>query len=404
MRKKYGIFIVIIIILTAGLTVTLLNKFYSFDFLYNSLIRRDFAVNPRIEVTPDKEYTIRIWYYPFYRTINDGDEKEFFELLEKEVKKVYPDINLLVGEVSFKSGHENLIKSIKEGNPPDIYFNLSDYNLREERLQIAVSPYISNIEKEGFYSVNWNNISHREKLWGWPVLINRQYWIANSGIHLKNTNFTEKIKSLDKNTLILNYTDQTLLKQLLTLTGLDTFKIEKGDMDIDSYRALEEVFHFLYNLKNRDILYNKEKVMPDIFLKEFLEGEKVVVGPVNPYLANFIKKKSAANLKIVNLNNLVQTYKLNIFRQRKYKGDDHTRAVMEVSRIFAEKLSDTLAADMGMLAAYDPDTREPTGQLCKELLEIGPDVNKYWNKKVVPVWIDFWEKGLTPGEVMRNFR
>ena len=405
MSKKYGIFLVIIIIFLAGFLVTLLNYFYSFDYLYNYLIRRDFAVNPRAEVLIDKEYTVRIWYYPFYRGLNSKQEKAFFELLQEEVAEVYPNIKIIVGKINFNTGHDKLKQAIKDGNPADIYFNLTDYDLIEEDLQIPVSPYLSNIEKEAFYTIDWNKISHRDKLWGWPVLVDGQSWLISNqmNINIYGKKFLEQVSNLKKNTLYLNYQDTLLLKQLLSLLGLDTFKIEKdGKLDIDSYRALEDLFYFLEYLREEEILAKKISQMPDIFLKAFIEGDAQLIGPVNSYLKEFVSGKMAGNIKELQVDKLKKNYYLNIFRQRKYQGDDHSRAVMEVARIFSQNLAKDLAEELALKSAYMPEYDSQVMIEAQSLIEIGPEIRDYWQGFLIPLWIEFWEEELSAREVMRR--
>ncbi|MEJ6952260.1 hypothetical protein [Natronospora cellulosivora (SeqCode)] len=403
MRKKYGIFILLLILLISSSLVTLLNYFYSFDYLYNSLIRRDFAVNPRTEIMPEKEYTVRIWYYPFYRNINDRDEKEFFELLQQEVTAIFPNISIVVGELSFATGHDELKNAIKEGNPPDIYFNLTNFDLIGENLQLPVSPYITSTEQESYYSVNWNKISHRDKLWGWPVLVDRQSWAMSVGLGMNFTddNFLQQISNLDNNKLSLNYGDEILLKQLLSLVGLDTFKLEKDNrLDIDSYRALEDVFYFLDYLRGQGILSKDTKEMSNKFLKKFLEGDAKIIGPINPYLNYFLVENMSDNVKEVYLNRLKKNYYINIFRQRKYLGDDHSRAVMEVARIFSQNMSKALAEELAMQAAYMPDMSTGFMTQVHTVLEIGPEHRDYWEEEIISLWFEFWKEGISAKEVM----
>lgn len=406
MNKKYGIFIIILIIILAGTAVTFLNRFYSFDYLYNSLIRREFSINPKAEIVAENEYKIRIWYYPFYRTINNKEEKDFFKMVQKGVIEDYSNIKLVVGKLSFKNGHNQLMKAIEDGNPPDIYFNLTDYNFIDEQLQIPVNQYINSREQEGFYTVDWNRVNYRDQLWGWPLLVQNHYWLAGKNVNI-NTNqgsFVNRINNLEKSSLVLNYPDLILLKQLLTVMGLNAFKVEKNELDIDTYRALEDVFVWLNFLRQEEILYEKETTMPDIFLKELMEKKSVVIGPVNPFLARFIEKKMKDQIKQVMLNNMVKTYSLNVFRQKRYKGDDHTRAAMEVARIIANKYSSELATELELDPAFMEVEEKITEPQFREVLEIGPEQKKYWEKVVVPAWFEFWEKGLTPAEVMRRFR
>ncbi|NLM97168.1 MAG: hypothetical protein GX175_06120 [Halanaerobiaceae bacterium] len=410
MFRKYGLFIAVFIILLAGFIVTLLNKYYTLDYLYNSLIKRDFAVNPRVDVNPDRVYEVRIWYFPFGRTIDGLDEKEFFRELKRVLQLSYPNIRLFTGKVDFATGHKKLMEAIEEGVPPDIFFNLSDDFLINEKLQLPVSPYILDLEKESYYTVNWNRISHRDRLWGWPVYVQEQSWIASKAANTGKYSllaFGQKLAHLKENSLLLNYYDDTLLKQLLTLTGIDTFKVENGHLDIDTYRALEEVFEGLYSLREKKILYKGPDEAPDIFLKELMEGKEVVIGPVNPYLKKFIDNKLKGKIEYLKLDNLVQTYYLNIFRQKKYKGDDHTRAVMEVARILSQQTAPAFAEKMGLKRAYSvQEEREGKGQVegevspVREILVIHPDYKEYWEGVLFPAWLEFWESELTPEEVM----
>ncbi|MFW5982251.1 MAG: hypothetical protein ACOCQO_03475 [Halanaerobiaceae bacterium] len=405
MRKKYGFFILIFIILLAGSLVTLLNYFYSFDYLYNSLIKRDFAINPRVEIVSEKEYLVKIWHYPFYRNINERDEKEFFKLLQEEVSDIYPNIKLVVGELSYSSGHDEMKNAIKEGNPPDIYFNLTNYDFIDEELQIAVSPYINDQEKKYFYSINWNKISHRDKLWGWPVLVDRQKWLTTkaSNINFTETNFLEQISNLDNNYLHLNYNDEILLKQLIPLVGLDTFKLEKdGKLDIDSYRALEDIFYFIEYLREQGIIAKDIENMPDKFIKSFMEGNAQIIGPINPYLNYYFVKNRGSSVKAIYLDRLKKNYYLNVFRQKKYQGDDHSKAVMEVARIFTQNLSRILAEELGMQAAYMSDISTGVFPQVQTVIEIGPEVRDYWEEELMPLWLQFWQEELSAEDVMKK--
>lgn len=46
MRNKYGLLIIILIFLLAGLGLNILNKFYTVGYIYDLLFKREFAVNP----------------------------------------------------------------------------------------------------------------------------------------------------------------------------------------------------------------------------------------------------------------------------------------------------------------------------------------------------------------------
>ncbi|MFW6287305.1 MAG: hypothetical protein ACOC2J_00980, partial [bacterium] len=109
------------------------------------------------------------------------------------------------------------------------------------------------------------------------------------------------------------------------------------------------------------------------------------------------------NYKLIQLDNIVKTYSLNIFRQRRYQGDDHSRAVMETARIISEKMSSILAEELNMSTAYLAGL-ESEKVNAREMIKIGPSYKDYWNEKIIPAWHQFWEEELSPEEVMARFQ
>ncbi|MFY9393686.1 MAG: hypothetical protein WAP36_03195, partial [Halanaerobiales bacterium] len=117
-------------------------------------------------------------------------------------------------------------------------------------------------------------------------------------------------------------------------------------------------------------------------------------------------------VEFIYLDNLVKTYVLNVFRQRDYRGDDHSRAVMEVARIISQKTAGSLAGDLGLTKAYlngeglkagaEMRAGEELIPGVKELLLIQPGERAYWEEVVWPAWLDFWEQDLSPEEVLKR--
>src|SRR5690554_569787 len=227
MKKKYGILVIVLIFFLAGFVVKLINRFYSFDYLYNTLIKREFAANPRVEVDIAKDYQIRIWYYPFYRTIKEKDEKEFFREVLQGIRKNYPGIGFKVRELSFANGYQELLAAVQGGEAPDIYFNFSNDTNINSRWQIPVDPYISEEERMGFYTVNWREIDAGKRLWGWPFLIQEQGWIKNGRTEKESClNKIAELENIEQESLIFNYYDLTLLRQLFTLHGVECLALD----------------------------------------------------------------------------------------------------------------------------------------------------------------------------------
>ncbi len=411
MKRKYGILIIIMLFLLSGLVVSLINRYYTFDYLFNFLIKREFAINPKIKVNPEKKYQVRIWHTPFYRTINNKDEKEFFREVFKNLQKAYPNIVIIVRETSFLNGYKELLKAIEDGNPPDIYLNFTNDSLINSQWQISVDPYISELEKEGFYTVEWEKINANNHLWGWPFLVQEQGWVSNESLPIDgNRNFLEYLTTFDKEFLLLNYPDLTLLRQLITLNGLERIVLKGNKMNMDTKNSLKEVFNLAHSLRRKQVFANPSTEMESSFLKSLFEEKPIMIGPVNPYLEYFLMNKNSEFYKVP-IENLIQVFTLSVFRQRKYKGDDHSRAVMEVARIISKEQTVQLAEELGLKPAYQANetgqqignNSQATLPVTNKLLEVYPGEREYWEENIVKSWLDFWEKGLTPEEVMSRF-
>ncbi|HLV09861.1 MAG TPA: hypothetical protein VKY40_06610 [Halanaerobiales bacterium] len=393
MKKKYGILVIVLIFFLAGFVVKLINRFYSFDYLYNTLIKREFAANPRVEVDIAKDYQIRIWYYPFYRTIKEKDEKEFFREVLQGIRKNYPGIGFKVRELSFANGYQELLAAVQGGKAPDIYFNFSNDTNIDSRWQIPVDPYISEEERMGFHTVDWREIDAGKRLWGWPFLVQEQGWIKNG--RTEKVSYLNKIadlESIEKKGLIFNYYDLTLLKQLLALYGVERLIVDNGRADEETINILEKVFELCHQMRGRGIFAVSPDEMPGYFLKYPFENGAAMLGPVNPYMEYFLMNRNDDFHKI-RVGNLIQVFTINIFRQKRYKGDDHSRAVMEVARAISQEYAEKMAGEIGIKPAYSK-----TDSNYRKILEIYPEEREYWDRVITPTWLSFWEKDLSPEE------
>lgn len=403
MRNRYGIFIILLLFIVLGVGGSIITRFYSLDYLYNKFVKKEFVPNPRVSLNPEKEYLISLWYHPFLRTIKEGDaEKEFFRKVVKDINSEYPNITLKIRKLNFYDGHNQLVESLARGNPPDIYLNFTNDSLLHNYYQIPLEIYLNNDERSGFFTVDLE----KGHLWGLPFLVQEQGWIANKKINGEQ-GFIDTINSLDKETLLLNYHDLTLLRQLLTLTGIEKLKIDDNGLSQESQQALKEVFNWLHYLKENQIFASSTTNMDEKILRMFFTSSPIVIGPINPWLDRYLYKHREKVYHKINMGNLIKVYTINVFRQRKYKGDDHTRAAVEVAKYIAKDHARELAPLLGLEPSYiEPVEKgqEVNTPDYKKLLEVTPEYRDYWDKVVIPVWFDFWEKGLTPEEVMYRLR
>jgi len=399
MGKKTIFLLTFIIFIFVGFGLTIVNQYYPLDYLYSTYILREFDINPRVEIKPERKYEISIWYYPFFRTLEEyqGKEKFFLKNALNEIKKEYPNFRFELTEVNFLEARDKLNKAIQEGYPPDIFLNLSGESLKNLKLQVPVEDYLNQEEKEKFYTFN-ENIS---KLWNWPFLVHEQKWLVNEDIsNTKGDNFFALIEELPDKSLALNYKDETLLRQLLTLKKVENLKVEDGDLVEDTYEKLKEIFNYFHQLRKQNKFAASPFNMDEIFLKLFYEQKPVVSGPINPWLENLLDNEQRFDLYEIQLNNLVKVYDISIFRQEAYPGDDHVKAVMETGKFLAKDYSQIPAKILDLKKPYN--NKSNGKQQITTIMEISSDGKEYWAEKIIPLWEKFWEQGLTPEETIKR--
>jgi hypothetical protein len=404
MSINYKFIVFIILLLILGLLIGLLNTFYSYKYLYNLITGKDFPINPKVKVNPDKEYLIDIWYYPFYRTIPEkqGKEMEFIQKVLDRIIEYYPYVRFQTREIDFLNGKENLENALNCGTPPDIFFNFSNDSLLSKKWQVPVEAYISNYEKKGFYTVDWSNINGKNHLWGWPFLTVQEKWLSNYKYTNRINNSRDIfnfLKGNSKGNILINYYDSSLLRSLLYLEGIYDFHIRDEKVESEIAEALRGIFIDLDKLRKDGIISEKH----DSMIKSFLFNN-AIIGPVNPWLERRILDLSKKEIKWFNPGNLIKVYSLNIFRQKNYKGDDHVKVVMEVARLMTEIFALDIANNLGISPAYKIEEDINIEIKYKKLPELEPEERDYFEDNIFSLWIDFWEKDLKVDNIINKMK
>jgi len=274
--------------------------------------------------------------------------------------------------------------------------NIGIDDIFNTELQIPVDNYIDKDLRKGFYSVDWWKIDRNTHLWGLPLLIYKQVWFSNKGI-IKILN-EKLINNLPSKTLALNYYSDLLPRQLLTLFNVKRLYIDdKGYLSANSLYQLEDFFNWLDILRNKGVFVND---MTANFMKVYFSISDKIIGPVNPWLHYFLIKKSEGSP--VYLLDTYQYIMLNIFKQKQYKGDDHTKAVMKVALLISRKYGQKMAEIMKTKAAYNPAINNVNNMT--HIFKNSKEMNLYWEEIFMPLWIKFWEEELSPKEMISEFK
>ncbi len=396
---KRSLVILFIIFIILGSLAGIFKHYYSFNYIFDSLYNKS-GINPKATINPDQTYELEIWYYPFYRMVSEKEEEDYFQEVLNTVQASYPNIRFKLKELTFLKGKMRLQEAFDNGNPPDIYFNFSNDSLLNRRWQVAVEDYITKEERSDYSLIKWNQINNNNHLWGWPFLMQNQVWLVNNDLEEQiGENFLQDINNLSNECLLFNYNDDILLRQLLSLHGVKDITGDGEELNKELRAALKSIFTWIDNLRKKDIFAS---MSDNRMLKDFIEEDNVIIGPVNIWLQSVLQKRNLVKTAIY-LPRRVQLFTINVFRQEEYKGDDHVRAAMEVAKIISQQFSQPLAEQFGIESAYHESGEEnqtnPSESLI-QLPEIYPSASELWYTKIIPVWLDFWENDLSVEEAV----
>lgn len=358
--------IILIFLISGGLI-------YYFKFY----LKQGFTIDPEAEIDPNQEYQVTYWDYRLFI----GQDKRYQQFLEEaitEFNQRYPNIKVNYKLLSFLEGPKKLNKSLKAGNPPDVYNDIFGTKLISEELQIPVSLLLDEGDKEKYSPFALKSFSYQEQLWGLPNWIFPRVWLGNKSIldktslnlnQLRTTGWTiqefvqvaKEINNLDKEScIIFNPYNSDLIYQLLRNKQLIS-PDEDVALAVDS---LHNVFKLLDKLRKSKVFPRKPDQMNKKIMSYFLQDKAGIVAPVNSWLLNsFYQQNSQENLTLLPIpkfnsqQDKVTTALVTgllLFRQQQYKGDDHSKAVYKFAKFINQKKNFYLAKKLRVVPAYLP--------------------------------------------------
>ncbi len=433
------IIILLIMLLSAGLTLYFKT---GFDFNFIKKEEKEFTINPEVKIDSNKDYTITYWDYPLFIGQNSNYNK-FLTQTISEFNKFYPNIKINYKLLSFKEGEEKLKKSLKTGNPPDIYNNINNAQIYDKELQIPINLLFKATDKEEYSKLAIKTLTFNDKLWGIPQWLLPQVWVGNrkllqqTGLDLitlrkkgwskeEFSQISQQLKE-DKKYIIFNPYNSDLFYQLLIANGRSELITETGQLLLTS-KDLTAAFSFLEELRSNKVFPNKIAQMNKKILPYYWQKRAAIIAPVNFWLLNNIYqrdiKRKNIELSLLPIpggeKNPVKITSLVLFKQEDYKGDDHTKAAYQFAQFINHQKNLSITRKLRVLPAYLP--LQATWKLETDLKEeIKNQLLSYANKgewrklnhldkgyesKITEVinrnYLKFWLKGLSTSEVVSN--
>lgn len=354
-------------------------------------------VDPKVQINPNRLYTLEFWDYPLPIVWEDGTNyQDFVQQLIAEFEREYPNISINYRPLPFAGGTELLDQALRRGSPPDVYSEPFPRGLvYHQGLQVPITNFLGPEEKSLYYPGVLAALEREGDLWGWPAWFSPLLWAGNRQVLEKAGLDVNQVQTLGWNweeflTLARQLVSEEdgagilfasgpgeteLFANLLYNNGLSSIAgaREEGNK---GRAVLAETATFTHLLCSEGLWQAGGEDRS--WLENFWAGQTALVGPVNTWV---LRGAGARVYQARHYPELVflppphgigaREYSestvalVRVFRQRRFQGADQVKAAMEFARYFSIKQGQAVAFRLWSLPAQNPGGLTDMGE--KEL-------------------------------------
>lgn len=359
-------------------------------YLYTTWNRRlipsgSVRIDPQARIDPSRSYQIVVWVpeapLPWDRGAHRGAVSEAAE----QFARVFPNIEIRVEFLPWHEGHARLREALALGQPPDVYAMPQGARKVSDELQVPAGPYLSE-ESRADHLPRALELVHLDGYeWAWPTWIRPHVWVARADLHQE---LAQSIPAWTAAHL------EPLLARIRQESGVRGLALNPFDpslfMDVmarstgrnligpDGERAwsveeMEAALAFFASMIERGLTWPNAEAMSRARLAHFWNRQAALVAPVNPWLLRHLlvrggalnagdtapesARRQAAVVPPPAVGDESGSYPATVggfvlFRQREYKGDDHTKAAAMVAEHLARRLGPWEAAQLLAVPAH----------------------------------------------------
>lgn len=372
-KRRGGILISVATLVLAGATVW----WWLFIRLEPGMVR----YNPSVPLQPDREYHLEFWDYLWPTAPDGGMYEPWLKKVLADFTKSHPNIKVRYRLLDWEQGTEEVRRSLRAGNPPDLYAPVPGAGLLfDERLQVPAGLYMTEEERgEGetgpaFLEPALSAADFDGRVMAWPRWLVVGVWLGNGAALAASGIETEEIVAgrLDRDTLAdalaarppmvaglaVNPEGAGVLVDLMHAAGASTLLSVHGDRQWLGSAVLETVT-WLEELRHNEVIPAINRETADLMVEQVFQGKAAVLAGANPWLtARLVYLARGEGDDTDNASDEIKenpglvflpppaptgiepvlradAANLIVFRQDPYKGHDHTAAAMELARFLS---------------------------------------------------------------------
>ncbi len=308
-----------------------------------------------VPLDPSTRYTLRLWEFRYpvgpVLPFEEGGERHLEKLMATlaAFRQAFPNVSVEVTLLDFCEGDRQLAQALDAGDPPDVFASWWDWPLPAHELVVPVAPYLHADEHALYYPAAWGPASRQGEPVAWPrwlcplVVAGRREVLAEVGLDV-SVLWSE---GWDWNDLLeaavqacrpgarrgLHYGlvapgGEAVLRWLVGSQGADLFT--RGP-------ELERALDWVRSAVDAGAMPTGPAA-DDRAVAAFVAGEAAFLLGAGPALAcHLAGMPEVVLLPVPGFPGLpevrpVAVTQLVVFRQRRFKGLEHTQAAMELAR------------------------------------------------------------------------
>lgn len=360
---------------------------------------------------------ITVWSYPHYQENPETDQKSYEQHLVELIKEVEadnPGIEVKHEILSWAEGAKKFDVALNSGNPPDIFFSVMEPKYIETGLAVPLDDYLDDKDLEDLEPFAKDNFSSDGKLWAVSQWISIHTWGGNRAmmeaagadvnkIMKDGWTWKEFYDIADKISQTKNKAgkkvygfatqgkDEETFVHLMRNNGVEKTISEDGVFHWNDKKAVETL-DFIKGMMDKDVMPKETAGIDSQKVIDMFAAEEVgIYGRTGPYQVRFNDNRNAeidaGKTKGEKIDFVLLPFPHNegekevatgggggmwLFKQKNYKGDEHTENAAKVLKHITGTKSSITAATM-----FIPPARKSGQEMYSDLLQLETDNGQF---------------------------
>jgi hypothetical protein len=344
-------------------------------------------INPKVSINAKKEYRIVVWDYELPLPWSKATYEETLTQRAEAFRQQHPNIIVHVVLRPWNEGDGALRDAVEQGEAPDVVSMPGGVRLLSSDFQVPLEHYLGTDQRDDLLPAARQGATHKH-LWAFPSLISPARWVIRLNDTLPNpltaltwAQWTEALAENRTKTggggLAANVLDPAFFYELMISATGQNLLGPDGTVQWTE-ESVQDAAEQLRTWVEKGLMPADVETAARTRLARFWDGKALGIAPANPWLLHHILERvgmldspqgsdPASTASTVASSRPLEKVQPSVswipppqmaerlwvaatlsgyavFRQGKYKGDDHTRAASLVAAYLSREMGSWTAA------------------------------------------------------------